>query len=157
MTDPTRATASLLLLLLLALGLGAAAPARGQATTGWDPAAWQDEDTIELRTQAPGEEPHWFKVWLVVLDGQVYVRLGTRAAERVESNETKPVLAVRIAGRQFDRVIGEPAPERADEVAAAMADKYWTDVVVRYFAHPLTLRLTPEAAAQGSAPAQPTR
>ncbi len=155
MIDPTRATASLLPL-VLALVLGAAAPAHGQAPPGWEPAAWEDEDTIELRTQAPGEEPHWFKVWLVVLDGQIYVRLGTRAAERFETNETKPVIAVRIAGRQFDRVIGEPVPERADEVAAAMADKYWTDVFVRYFAHPLTLRLVPEAEAQRSS-AQSTR
>jgi len=82
-------------------------------------------------------------VWLVVLDGQLYVRLGDRAARRVEENETEPVLGVRIAGQQFDRVVGEPAPEKADAVAAAMAEKYWSDVFVRFFDHPLTLRLTP--------------
>lgn len=37
--------------------------------TAWEPVRWSDEETVELRTAAPGEEPHWFKVWLVVLDG----------------------------------------------------------------------------------------
>ena len=31
----------------------------------------------------------------------------------------------------------------AERVAAAMADKYWSDIFVRFFAHPLTLRLKP--------------
>jgi hypothetical protein len=135
----TVATAFRVLLLAALL----AAPAYAEPPAGWDPAAWQSEDTIELRTQAPGEDPHWFKVWLVVLDGQLYVRLGDRAARRVEQSETRPVLGVRIAGLQFDRVVGEPAPDKVDAVAAAMADKYWTDVFVRFVDHPLTLRLTP--------------
>ena len=32
----------------------------------------------------------------------------------------------------------------AEKVAAAMGDKYWSDVFVRFFSHPLTLRLAPE-------------
>jgi hypothetical protein len=32
----------------------------------------------------------------------------------------------------------------AGAVATAMADKYWSDVIVRHFDHPLTMRLTPE-------------
>jgi hypothetical protein len=35
----------------------------------------------------------------------------------------------------------------ADAVAQAMADKYWSDVFVRFFSHPLTLRLVPPASA----------
>jgi len=136
MTSATRLAVSCLVLLL-----AVAAPA---ATDGWDPAAWQGEDTLELRTTAPGEDPHWFKVWLVVLDDQLYVRLGNRAAERFESNTSRPVVSVRIAGKEFADVTGESAPDMAAEVAAAMADKYWSDVFVRYFAHPLTLRLKPQ-------------
>ncbi len=84
-------------------------------------------------------------VWLVVIDGQVYLRLGSRAAGRIERNTTKPIIKVKVAGEQFDRVRGEPAPEMAERVAAAMGEKYTSDIFVRYFSHPLTLRLVPEA------------
>src|SRR5438309_12006326 len=93
-----RVAASVLGLLLGSVALAAAEPA---AAPAWDPNAWLDESTIELRTTAPGEDPHWFKVWLAVIDGQLYVRLGSRAAGRFESNQTRPVLAVRIAGEEF--------------------------------------------------------
>jgi len=110
----------------------------------WDPAAFAKEDTLKLRTIGPKEGEYWFKVWLVVIDGQVYVRLGTRAAERVQANTTAPVLGVEVAGQRFDRVRGVPAPEFADRVAQAMADKYTSDIFVRFMSHPLTLRLVPE-------------
>ena len=119
-------------------------PATASDPPAWNPTAWQEESTVELRTQAPGEETHWFKVWFVVLDGQLYVRLGGRASKRFEENTTRPVIAVRIAGQEFPRVTGVAVPEKADEVAAAMADKHWSDVFVRWMDHPLTLRLAPE-------------
>jgi hypothetical protein len=133
-------------IVILALGwaLAVAPAASAEAPPAWSPDAWQGESTIELRTEAPGEEAHWFKVWFVVLDGQLYVRLGSRAAERFEANETRPVIAVKIAGLEFPRVTGVSTPEMADRVAAAMADKHWSDVFVRWMAHPLTLRLSPE-------------
>ena len=49
----------------------------------WTPRAWTDASTIELCTTRAGEGEHWFPVWLVVIDDQVYVRLGTRAATRI--------------------------------------------------------------------------
>jgi hypothetical protein len=116
------------------------------ATDGWTPEAWSGHDTLELRTSVPGEGEYWFPVWLVVLDDQAYVRLGRKAVGRVEKNETRPYLGVRVAGLQFDRVKGTPAPEMAEKVAAAMGDKYWSDVFIRWFDHPLTLRLEPEPA-----------
>lgn len=136
------------MLLVLASVARAGAPA-----TAWEPARWGAEDTVELRTTAPGEEPHWFKVWLVVLDGQLYVRLGGRAAGRVESSETKPVIGVRIAGLEFDDVVGTPVPDMAGQVADAMADKYWSDVLVRFVDHPLTLRIAPRGDQSGAPPA----
>lgn len=114
------------------------------AAAEWTPRAWADTNTVDLRTTAPGEGEHWFPVWLVVLDDQVYVRLGSRAAGRVEKNTTAPFLGVRIAGQQFDRVKGVPAPEAVERVARAMGEKYWSDVLVRYANHPLTLRFVPE-------------
>ncbi len=118
--------------------------------THWDPAAFAKEDTLKLRTIGPKEGEYWFKVWLVVIDGQVYVRLGTRAAERVQANTTAPVLGVEVAGQRFDRVRGVPAPEFAERVAKAMADKYTSDIFVRFMSHPLTLRLVPEEAPAAS-------
>ena len=125
--------------LAAAIGLAAEPP-------GWTPPAWKDANTVELRTQAAGEGEHWFPVWLVVLDDQAYVRLGSRAVSRIEKNTTAPYLGVRIQGQQFDRVKGVPAPEQTERVAKGMGEKYWSDVFVRYFDHPLTLRLEPEPA-----------
>ena len=118
-----------------------AAPARAAE---WKPRTYASENRLELRTTAPGEGDHWFPVWVVVLDDQVYVRLGTRAAGRIGRNTTKPYVGVRVAGEQFERIKGVPAPESVERVARAMADKYWSDVIIRHMDHPLTLRLVPE-------------
>jgi hypothetical protein len=112
------------------------------AQAAWDPQAFSAEDTLEFLTVEEGEE-HWSTVWLVVIDGQVYLRLGSRAAERFEGNASKPKVKIRIAGETYDDVTGESVPDMAEKVNAAMADKYTTDVFARHMAHPLTLRLVP--------------
>ena len=114
------------------------------AAAEWDPAAFAKEDTLKLGTVCPSEGQYWFPVWLVVIDGQVYVRLGTRAAGRIECNSTAPFLGVEVAGQRFDRVRGVPAPDYAERVAKAMGEKYTSDIFVRWFSHPLTLRLVVE-------------
>jgi len=121
-----------------------AAATAGADVAGGMPSAWTSESTVELCTTDSGEPMHCFPVWLVVLDGQLYVRLGTRAAGRVERSTTKPFLEVGIAGERFPHVRGIPVPEEAGRVADAMAAKYWSDVLVRHVTHPLTLRLVPE-------------
>ena len=110
----------------------------------WEPETFSREDTLRLRTNCPGEGERWFPVWLVVIDGQMYVRLGSRAAGRIACNSTAPVLGVEVAGQRFDRVRGVPAPDYAERVGTAMADKYFSDIFVRFVSHPLTLRLVPE-------------
>jgi hypothetical protein len=130
---PRLLTASLVVLVSAAIA----------ALAAWDPQAFSKEDTLEFLTVGPEEGEHWSTVWLVVIDGQVYVRLGSRAAERMNANTTKPDVKLRIAGQQFDGVKAEAAPDMVEPVAKAMADKYWSDVFVRYFDHPLTMRLTP--------------
>lgn len=110
----------------------------------WKPQAFAQEETLLMRTIGPEEGEYWFPVWLVVIDDQVYVRLGSRAADRVQKNKTAPQLAIKIADQQFDQVKGEEAPEMVEAVAAAMAEKYWSDIFIRFFPHPLTLRLIPE-------------
>lgn len=128
---------------LIGLAAGALLPAPASATD-WTPRAWAGASTLELCTTAAGEQAHWFPVWLTVVDDQLYIRLGSRAAGRVEASTTRPIVGVRIAGQQFDRVRGEPAPEMAGRVAEVMAAKYWFDVLVRHVDHPLTLRLVAE-------------
>ncbi len=109
----------------------------------WTPADWVEEETIELGTTEPGEDRYDFPVWLVVIDGDVYVRLGSKAAERFEESTTKPYMTVEIAEKTFPKVEGVPAPDQADQVDQLMADKYWSDVFIRFMPHPLTLRLEP--------------
>jgi len=127
--------------LLVALGAFTASPG---LPAGWNPDAIAKQNTIKLRTVGPREGEHWFPVWVVVLDHDVYVRLGSRATKRVQENTATTFLGVEIAGQRFDKVRGVPAPESAQRVAAAMAEKYWSDIFVRYMRHPLTLRLAPE-------------
>src|SRR5947208_2729604 len=64
------------------------------AAAEWTPRAYAGANTLELRTIAPGEPAHWFSVWLVVIDDQVYVRLGPRAAGRIEKNVAAPYVGV---------------------------------------------------------------
>jgi len=135
--DMGRTVFSMILLFGLVLSVQ---PCRAE----WDPEAFRNEETLEFLTVGAAEGEHWSPVWLVVLDGQVYIRLGSRAAGRIEGNTTAPYLGVKIAGEQFARVRADPAPDMAEPVAAAMADKYWSDLFVRYFSHPLTMRLVVE-------------
>jgi hypothetical protein len=114
------------------------------APAGWTPAEWSGEKTLELTTDVPSEGSYTFPVWLVVIDGQVYVRLGTRAADRVRGSKSAPLVGVKVAGHQFDHVRCEPAPDAVSRVDEAMAKKYWSDVVVHHMSHPLTCRLVPQ-------------
>jgi hypothetical protein len=108
----------------------------------WDPSVFQAAETVDLRTVGAEEGAYWFPVWVVVVDDQVFVRLGSKAAERMRGNKTGTEVAVRVNEAQFDKVQTRDAPEYADRVNAAMAEKYWSDVFVRYFSHPMTLRLS---------------
>jgi hypothetical protein len=112
--------------------------------SAWNPISFGGEQALEFLTVGTDEGEHWSRVWLVTIDGQLYVRLGTRAAGRIERNTSTPYVEVRIADQQFDRVRVEPAPEATGKVAAAMAQKYWSDFMVRGLSHPLTARLIGE-------------
>ena len=109
------------------------------AARGWE--SFSDESTLEVLTVDQAGKEHWSKFWLVVIDRQLYLRLGTRGAARIEGNTKKPFVSVKIAGQRFDQVRVVPAPEKAETVAAAMAKKYWSDLIIRWFPHPLTVRL----------------
>jgi len=127
---------------LLALALLSSATFAGAAE--WTPANWSAEETLQFRTECPDEGEHWSYVWLVVLDGDVWVRLGGTASGRVDCSKTKPLTSVKIAGEEFATVEMVQAPEMTARVAAAMGEKYTSDVFVRYMNHPYTMKLVPK-------------
>jgi hypothetical protein len=63
---------------------------------------------------------------------------------RVQKNTTSPYVKVKVGDNEFDKVHLEPAPDMAEKVAAAMADKYFLDLLVRHESHPMTARLVAE-------------
>lgn len=97
-------------------------------------------------TTEPEVGEHWSKLWVVVIDGQPYVRLGDRAYGRVQRNTTSPNVKLKVGDQEFDKVKLEEMPDMKDKVAAAMADKYFMDKLIRYESHPMVARLVPEAA-----------
>lgn len=129
--------ANLLSLILLSSTTAAAAE--------WTPANWAAEETLQFLTDCPDEGEHWSYVWLVVLDGDVWVRLGGTAGGRVDCSKTKPMTSVKIGGQDFTNVELVTVPEMTERVEAAMADKYWSDIFVRYMSHPYTMKLVPKA------------
>jgi hypothetical protein len=143
-----RALGDLARVATLILAGAVAACAQRPVTPGspadWQPRAYAGENTVELGVVRPDGTPHWFKVWVVVLGDQPYVRLGSQSLAKIEGNRTKPYVGVRVAGREFEHVALEPAPDQAEAVARAMADKYSSDVVIHLFPHPMTARLRAE-------------
>jgi hypothetical protein len=125
--------------------VAASVGAADSAVPGWDPKAFNDQSTLEIMTTAP-EGEHWSKVWLAVIDGQLYVRLGSRMFDRVQKNTTSPYVKVKVGGNEFDKVRLEPVPDMTDKVAAAMADKYFMDILIRHESHPMTAHLVAEPA-----------
>jgi len=118
-------------------------PTVATAAPAWTPAQWTKDETLKLCTTEPGKEMYCFPVWLVVLDDNVYVRLGSKATSRVQANTTGMVLPVEIGGQRFDKVQLIDAPDKVDAVNKAMADKYTSDLFIRWMSHPMTLRLQP--------------
>jgi len=119
-------------------------PTTAAQASEWNPRAWTGENTIELGVVREDGTPRWFKVWIVVLDDQPYVRLGSASVSKIEENHTKPFVGVRVAGREFPHVKLEAAPDYADRVARAMASKYPSDMLIHLVPHPMTARLTAE-------------
>ena len=132
--------------LVLSIALAAAARADDKAVPGWDPTVFQDASTIKIMTTEPDAGEHWSNLWVVVIDGQPYVRLGDRSYGRIQKNSTSPYVKLKVADQEFDKVKVEETPDMKDKVAAAMADKYWMDVLIRHESHPMVARLVPEAA-----------
>lgn len=141
-----RIASTIALAAALSVALVAAVHAADVTVPGWDPSAFRDESTIQIMTTEPEIGEHWSNLWVVVIDGQPYVRLGDRAYGRVQKNTTTPYVKVKVAGNEFDKVKLEEMPDMKDKVATAMADKYFMDKLIRYESHPMVARLTAEVA-----------
>jgi len=123
---------------------------------GWDPKSVAEQGTVEFLTVVPDEVEHWSTVWFVVIDDALYLRLGPRAAGRVEQNSTAPRMKVRFSEDGVYTMQYAQAPEMADRIADAMAEKYWSDFLGEPFrklglsSPPVMLRLVPDATAERS-------
>jgi predicted DNA-binding protein (MmcQ/YjbR family) len=134
-----------LLSLILSIALVAAARSDDKAVPGWDPTVFRDASTIKIMTTEPDAGEHWSNLWVVVVDGQPYIRLGDRSYGRIQKNSTSPYVKLKVADKEFDKVKVEETPDMKEKVAAAMADKYWMDILIRHESHPMVARLVPEA------------
>ena len=141
-----RITNLAVLAFVVSIALAAAARADDKAVPGWDPTVFRDASTIKIMTTEPDAGEHWSNLWVVVIDGQPYVRLGDRSYGRIQKNSTSPYVKLKVADQEFDKVKVEETPDMKDKVAAAMADKYWMDMLIRHESHPMVARLVPEAA-----------
>jgi hypothetical protein len=141
-----RAASLGVLLFLLSIALITAVSADDKAVPGWDPAVFREASTVTVMTTEPDVGEHWSNLWVVVIDGQPYVRLGDRSYGRIQRNTTSPYVKLKVADQEFDRVKVVEMPDMKEKVAAAMADKYWMDVLIRHESHPMVARLVPEAA-----------
>jgi hypothetical protein len=130
---------------ILLIVLAAAGRADDKAVQGWDPEVFRDASTIKIMTTEPDVGEHWSNLWIVVIDEQPYVRLGDRAYGRIRRNTTSPYVKLKVADKEFDRVKVEEMPDMKERVAAAMAEKYWIDILVRHESHPMVARLVPDA------------
>jgi hypothetical protein len=131
--------------LLFVVFLAVAYAAHGADTVpGWDPETFRNASTIKIMTTEPDVGEHWFNLWVVVIDGQPYVRLGDRAYGRIQRNTTSPYVKLKVGDQEFDKVKVEEKPDMQDKVAAAMADKYFMDILIRHESHPAVARLVPE-------------
>ena len=127
------------------LALVTAAHAADTAVPGWDPAAFRDASVIQIMTTEPDVGEHWSKLWMVVIDDQPFIRMGSRSYGRVQRSTTSPYVKLKVGDQEFDKVKLEEMPDMKDKVAAAMADKYFMDKLIRYEDHPMVARLVPEA------------
>ncbi len=69
-----------------------------------DGEAVTDASTREVLTVDQNAQEHWSTLWLVVMNGQLYLRLGTHGAARVEGNAKKPFVSIKSAEHRFDNV-----------------------------------------------------
>ena len=108
-------------------------------------------DAARLPSAAPSCEASAMRILAAVLCVGLFA-----AAGRVERNSTAPRMMVRFSEDRVYTIRYEKAPEMADRIADAMAEKYWSDFLGEPFrklglsSPPVMLRLVPDESAAGS-------
>jgi hypothetical protein len=80
-----------LLSFVLSIVFAAAARTDDKVVPGWDPAAFRDASTIKIMTTEPDVGEHWSNLWVVIIDGQPYVRLGDPHTDGFRGTPPAPV------------------------------------------------------------------
>ena len=78
----------------LSIALAVAAHTDDKAVPGWDPAVFRDASTIKIMTTEPDVGEHWSNLWVVVIDGQPFVRLGDRSYGRIQRKYRPPLCEI---------------------------------------------------------------
>ena len=94
----------------LSIALATVAHADDKVVPGWDPTVFRDASTIKIMTTEPDVGEHWSNLWVVVIDGQPYIRLGDRSYGRIHRNTTSPYVKLKVADQEFDKVKVEEMP-----------------------------------------------
>ncbi|MFL5727002.1 MAG: nitroreductase/quinone reductase family protein [Chloroflexota bacterium] len=114
-----------------------------------DLGALADAEEVEIETQAPEGPSHRTVIWIVVDDGEAFVRTykgpGSRWYREAIAN---PAVALHVRGRRLaSTAIPATDPDSIDRVSAAYRRKYAadraTDAMVAASNLPTTLRLEP--------------
>ena len=71
------------------------ARAANNSVPGWDPNACRDLSTLQIMTIGPEEGEHWSRLWLVAIDGRLYISLNDRerlspASRREQRHQSPP-------------------------------------------------------------------
>lgn len=134
------------LVAVLLLGFGSVGP----SWADWEPTSFSQEEVLEFFTVNEEGEEHWATVWFVVLDGEVYLRLGDRAKRRLTESVNKPYVKVRVAEREFEHVLAEEAADKVGQVADLMYEKYWSAFFIKLMPDRYTVRLRPGGEPDGA-------
>lgn len=105
------------------------------ALAAWTPEEWTDTKTLEYLTNCPEEGEYWSPVWLVVLEGELYISLGSKAQSRVDCSTMGPKTSIKIEGELYENLEMVPETDLAEAIEDARWDKYWTNVFVGFAEH----------------------
>jgi hypothetical protein len=119
--------------------------------SGEDLAALTAVEEIRIETQAPGGDAHRTIIWVVVDDGEVFVRSVNGAPARwYREAKANPAVAIHLKGRYRLPATAIPAddPDSIDRVSEAFRAKYarWggsLQSMLEPHTLPTTLRLEP--------------
>lgn len=118
--------------------------------SGEDLAAIDAAEEVRIETQAPGGEAHRTIIWIMVDDGEVFVRsVNGEDGRWYQEAKANPAVAIHVDGRRLPATaIRADDPDSIDRVSEALRRKYPTQgASLRSMLQPhnfaTTLRLEP--------------